>query len=50
MAAVAAYDEGGVDFGGAGWGVGADADDAVAVVFDEAGDLVLHEEVEAGKL
>ena len=50
VAAVAAYDEGGVDFGGAGGGVGADADDAVVGVFDEAGDFVLHEEVEVGEL
>ena len=48
MAAVAAYGEGGVDFDGAGGRVGADADDAMAGVFDEAGGLVLHEEVEGG--
>jgi len=50
MAAVATYDEGSVDFSGAGWGVDADANDAMAVVFDEAGYLVLHEEVEGGEL
>ncbi len=49
VAAVAAYDEGGVNFGGAGGGVGADSGDA-AVGFDEAGDLVLHEEMEGGEV
>ncbi len=50
VAAIAAYDEGGGDFDGAGWGVGVDADDAMVVVFDEAGDFVLHEEMEGGEL
>jgi hypothetical protein len=30
--------------------VGVDADDAMVVVFDQAGDLVLHQEMEGGKL
>ena len=50
LAAVATYDESGADFGGTGWGVGADADDTVIVIFDEAGDLVFHEQVEGGEL
>ena len=47
VAAVAADNEGGVDFGGAGGGVDVDAGDAGARV-DEGGGLVLHEEVEGG--
>ena len=50
VAAVAAYDEGGRDVDWPGGRVGVDADDTMAVVFDEAGDLVLHEEGEGGEL
>ena len=45
VAAIAADDEGGLDFNRAGGGVGADACDS-ALGFDEAGGFVLHEEVE----
>ena len=49
MAAVAANDEGGADVDWAGGSVDVDADDAVVVVFDEAGGLVLHDEMEVGE-
>ncbi|SRR6266702_1830612 len=39
-----------MDLGGAGESVDLDSGDAVVVVFDEAGDFVLHKEVEGGEL
>jgi hypothetical protein len=49
VAAIAADDEGGTNLDLAGWGVGADAGDAVAG-FDKAGGFVLHQEMKAGQL
>src|SRR5258708_20946909 len=39
-----------MDLGGAGGSVDLDSGDGVVVVFDEAGDFVLHKEVEGGEL
>ena len=50
VAAIAADDEGCRDVDWSGGSVGMDADDAMIVVFDKAGDLVLHKEVKGGKL
>jgi len=46
VAAVATDDEGSADVDRAGGSVGVDADDAMIVVFDEAGGLVFHEKAE----
>ena len=55
VASVAADDESGVDLGGAGGCCDLDSDDAReltggALCFDEAGDFVLHEEMEVWEL
>ena len=49
MAAVAADDKSGVDVDGARRSVGVNANDSMAVVFDEAGGLVLHEKAKGGE-
>lgn len=49
MAAVTADDEGGADVNWAGRSVGVNADDPIIAVFDEAGCLMLHEEVKGGE-
>lgn len=50
MATVATNDEGGLNVDWARRSVGVDADDAMVVAFDKAGNLVFHEEAEGGKV
>ena len=46
LAAITADDERGRDIDRACWSVGVDSNDAIVVAFDQAGDLVLHQEME----